>query len=177
MVSSSVVLFVLRLKVESSICHAHDIKVFRRGYLKEILHEMMMQDLSSGDNVADFLFGFKKPATSYWQRDVAFNVALCTSSYTISICLVGVKNHLKDGSFDLFFWKIHCLETKVKCFREGAYASYVSYRRILFMKSFCEARLIYSRKTMKFDYYFLDFSSYLIKTIKRTGHVRKRTPI
>ena len=59
MVSSSVVLFVLRLKVESSICHAHDIKVFRRGYLKEILHEMMMQDFSSGDNVADFLFGFK----------------------------------------------------------------------------------------------------------------------
>ena len=103
--------------------------------------------------------------------------SLCTPSYTISICLVGVKNHLKDGSFDLFFWKIHCLETKVKCFREGAYASYVSYRRILFMKSFCEARLIYSRKTMKFDYYFLDFSSYLIKTIKRTGHVRKRTPV
>ena len=85
MVSSSVVLFVLRLKVECGICHAHDIKVLRRGYLKEILHEMMMQDLSSGDNVADFLFGFKKPATSYWQRDVAFNVALCTSSYTISI--------------------------------------------------------------------------------------------
>ena len=175
MVSSSVVLFVLRLKVESSICHAHDIKVFRRGYLKEILHEMMMQDFSSGDNVADFLFGFKKPATSYWQRDVAFNVALCTSSYTISICLVGFKNHLKDGSFDLFFWKIHCLETKVKCFGEGVYASYLSFRRILFMKSFCEARLIYSRK--KFDYYFLDFSPYLIKTIKRTGHVRKRTPV
>ena len=52
--SAVIILFVLRLKVEGGIRHAHDIKVFRRGYLKEILHEMMMQDLSSGDNVADF---------------------------------------------------------------------------------------------------------------------------
>ena len=29
--------------------------------------------------------------------------SLCRPSYTISSCLVGVKNHLKDGSFDLFF--------------------------------------------------------------------------
>ena len=85
MVSSSVVLFVLRLKVECGICHAHDIKVFRRGYLKEILHEMMMQDLSSGDNVADFLFRFKKPATSYWQRHVGFNVVLYAKLHDIDL--------------------------------------------------------------------------------------------
>ena len=89
-----------------------------------------MQDWSSGDNATDFFYLVVKNLQLLTDNEMLGLTSLCTPSYTMSICLVDVENHLKDGSFDLFSWKILCLETKVKCFREGVYAIYPSYRRM-----------------------------------------------